>query len=164
MGSGDGSDSWLPIRRSARRIEVLVTREAEDEIVEAIAVLLHEARDPSWAEVAVEIAFADGFSQFRTWFRTRYDGPWEPTGRYAGRAQDFAGAFAELRRLMYRPGRGTWFSARLTVSDQGDYRSDYDYDDEPRFDPPVALELYLKDLESFPRDASRIPAWVAPPR
>ena len=137
-----------------------MTAHAENEIVESIAAMLHEARDPGWAEVAVEIAFADGFSQLRTWFRTTYDGQWEPTGRYAGRSEDLTGRFAALRRLLYRPGSGTWFSARLAVSDQGDYRSDYDFDHEPRFDPPVAPELYLKDLETFPRDASSIPPWL----
>jgi hypothetical protein len=137
-----------------------MTVHAENEIVEQLAAMLHEARDPSWAEVAIEIAFADGFSQFRTWFRTSYDGDWQPTGRYAGRSEDFAELFAGLRRLMYRAGPGTWFSARLTVSDQGDYRSDYDFDNEPRFDPPVDPELYARDLETFPRAAARIPSWV----
>jgi hypothetical protein len=140
-----------------------LTLAAENEIVQAIAAMLHELRDEAWAEVALEIAFADGFSQFQTWSRTSYDGAWQATGRYAGRSQEFAGLFAELRNLMYRPGTGTWFSARVTVSDQGDYRADYDFDNEPRFDPPVAPELYVKDLEAFPRDPSRIPAWVVEP-
>ena len=137
-----------------------MTVDAENEIVEQLAAMLHEARDPAWAEVAIEIAFADGFSQFRTWFRSTYDGDWQPTGRYAGRSEEFAELFAALRRLMYRAGRGTWFSARLTVSDQGDFRSDYDFEHEPRFDPPVDPALYARDLEAFPRDAARIPSWV----
>ena len=137
-----------------------MTVHAENEIVERLAALLHDARDPSWAEVAIEIAFADGFSQFRTWFRTSYDGQWQPTGRYAAYAEEFAELYSGLRRLMYRSGTGTWFSARLTVSDQGDYRSDYDFDSEPRFDPPVDPALYARDLETFPRDPARIPAWV----
>lgn len=134
--------------------------EDEDEVVEAIAALLHQARDAAWAEVAVEIAFADGFSQFKTWFRTSYDAPWQPTPRYAADSEEFAGLFAELRRLMYREDIGTWFSARLTVTDQGDYRSDYDYDNEPRFDPPASPELFVKDLRTFPRAPSRVPPWV----
>lgn len=133
---------------------------AETEIVEALAAILHEARDETWAEVAVEIAFADGFSQFRTWSRASYDGDWQPAPRYADRSEEFAEHFARLRRLMYRGDRGAWFSARLTVTDQGDYRSDYDFDNEPRFDPPVAPELFVKDLQEFPRDPSRVPAWV----
>ena len=137
-----------------------MSADAEQALVERLAALLHQSRDPAWAEVAVEIAFADGFSQFRTWYRTSYDGDWRPTGRYAALSEEFASGFAELRRLMYRPGAGTWFAARLTVSEQGDYRSDYDFDNEPRFDPPVAPEAYVKDLQAFPRDASRVPDWV----
>jgi hypothetical protein len=134
--------------------------QAENEIVEAIAALLHQEREAIWAEVAVEIAFADGFSQFRTWFRESYDGTWQPAPWYAHYSVDFADSFARLRRLMYREDRGTWFSARLTVTDQGDYRSDYDFDNEPRFDPPVSPDLFVKDLQEFPRDPSRVPAWV----
>lgn len=140
-----------------------MTVEAESEIVAALAAMLHEVRDPAWAEVAVEIALAGGFSQFRTWFRTGYDGQWQPTGCYADRSEGFANLFADLRWLMYRAGTGTWFSARLTVSDRRDLRSDSDFDDQPRFHPPVAPELYLKDVQAFPRDASRIPAWVPQP-
>lgn len=135
--------------------------QSDNETVEAIAALLHESRDPAWAEVAVEIAFADGFSQFRTWFRTSFNGDWQPTSRYAGHSEDFAELFAEERRLMYREDEGTWFSARLTVTDQGDYRSDYDYDHEPRFDPPVPRDLFIRDLEVFPRHPSRVPSWLS---
>jgi len=138
-----------------------MTPNSENEIVESLAELVHGGRDETWAEAAIEMAFADGFSQMRTWFRTRLDGAWEPTARYAGWSEDFAGRFAELRRLMYRPDRGTWFSARLTVSHQGDYRSDYDYDTRPAFDPPASPELFVRDLEAFPRDASRVPSWLA---
>ncbi len=139
----------------------LMSREAENETVQAIASLLHQTRDPAWAEVAVEVAFADGFGQMRTWFRTAFDGEWQPTPRYAGYSEEFAELFARLRRLMYRADVGTWFSARLTVSDQGDYRSDYDHDNEPRFDPPVSYDLFVRDLEIFPRDPSRVPSWLA---
>ena len=133
---------------------------AENEIVEAIASILYAARDETWAETAVEIAFAAGFSQFRTWFRTSFDGEWQPTPRYADRSAEIAGLFADLRRLMYREETGTWFSARLTVAAQGDYRSDYDFDGRPRFDPPAPPGAFAEDLRNFPRDPSRVPAWA----
>lgn len=133
---------------------------SENEVVEAIAALLHESREPTWAEAALEIAFADGFSQLRTWSREAYDGQWEPAPRYAVDSESFAELAATLRRLMYRADRGTWFSARITVTDQGDYRADYDFDNQPNFDPPVSPELFLKDLRQFPREPSRVPSWV----
>lgn len=134
---------------------------AENEIVEAIASILYATRDETWAEMAVEIAFAGGFSQFRTWSRTSYDGEWQPTPRYADQSAELAGLFADLRRLMFRAGAGTWFSARLTVAAQGDFRSDYDFDGEPHFDPPAPPGAFAEDLREFPRDPSRVPEWAA---
>lgn len=134
---------------------------AENEIVEAIASILYAAREEDWAETAVEIAFAAGFSQFRTWFRISFDGDWQPTARYADRSVEIAGRFADLRRLMYSAeGAGTWFSARLTVAAQGDYRSDYDFDGRPHFDPPAPPGAFTEDLRLFPRDPARVPAWA----
>ena len=137
-----------------------MSRQTDNERVEAVASLLHQARDMAWAEVAIEIAFADGFSQLRTWFRTTFDGEWQPTARYSDYSEEFAALFAQERRLMYRQDSGAWFSARVTVTDQGDYRSDYDYEHEPRFDPPVSRDLFVKDLEVFPRHPSHVPAWL----
>jgi hypothetical protein len=134
--------------------------EAEDSLIEEIARLIFEMRDPAWSQVAIEIAFADGFSQMRTWSRTGREDPWRPTARYAPMSEDLAGRFAELRRIMYRPDVGTWLSAQLTVSDGGDYSSDFDLNGKPHFDPPVAPELFLEDLRAFPRDPSRVPAWM----
>lgn len=134
--------------------------EAEDPIIEEIAGLLHEGRDPAWSEVAIEIAFADGFSQLRTWYRTRGDDEWRPTARYASLSEELTSRFAELRPIMYRPDVGTWFSAQLTVTDSGEYRSDFDLNGEPHFDPPVARDLFVEDLRTFPRDPSRVPAWA----
>lgn len=133
---------------------------AENEIVEAIASILYAVRDEDWAEMAVEIAFAGDFTQFRTWFRTSYDGEWQPTPRYAEHSPELAGLFADLRRLMYRDGVGTWFSARLTVAAQGEFRSDYDFEGEPHFDPPAPRGAFTEDLRMFPRDPSRVPAWA----
>ena len=55
----------------------------------------------------------------------------------------------ELRRVMYEPGRGAWFSARWTIaSGEGVWRW------------PAHPGLYALDLETFPRDEDRIPAWL----
>lgn len=138
-----------------------MTLQAENEIVEGIAEILYAGRDEASAETAVEIAFAGGFSQVKAWFRTAYDGDWQPTAAYADRSPELVSLFAGLRRLMYRPDTGTWFSARLTVTAQGDYRSDYDYENQPRFDPPVDPALFAEDLRAFPRDSSHLPAWAS---
>jgi hypothetical protein len=60
----------------------------------------------------------------------------------------------DLRRVMYRPGAGTWFGAELTVTRHGSMDADFNYDDEPQWSRPVEPAWYAQDLEKFPRDES----------
>lgn len=72
----------------------------------------------------------------------------------------------ELRRVMYEPGRGAWFSARWTIasSEMDEERSSpqvvFNYDDEPVWRWPAHPGLYAIDLETFPRDEDRVPGWL----
>jgi hypothetical protein len=72
--------------------------------------------------------------------------------------------FPELRELMYEPGRGTWFSVRLTLraGTEPGYSFDYDfnYDEDPKWSPPLAPTAFCRDLEAFPREDEHIPAWL----
>lgn len=64
----------------------------------------------------------------------------------------------KLRAAMYRPGAGTWFTARFTVTRAGGMDADFNYDDEPAWDSPVDARAYRQDLERFPREDAAIPA------
>lgn len=70
----------------------------------------------------------------------------------------------ELRRVMYEPGKGAWFSARWTIACEGGVTPTtnvaFNYDDEPVWRWPAHPGLYALDLETFPRDEDRIPAWL----
>lgn len=72
----------------------------------------------------------------------------------------------ELRRVMYQPGKGAWFSARWTItnsSGNGDKISAnvaFNYDDEPIWRRPAHPGLYALDLEAFPRDEESTPDWL----
>jgi hypothetical protein len=72
----------------------------------------------------------------------------------------------ELRRVMYEPGKGAWFSARWTIaSGEVDEEKNppqivFNYDDEPVWRWPAHPGLYALDLETFPRDDDRVPAWL----
>lgn len=68
--------------------------------------------------------------------------------------------FAELRSAMYRPGVGTWFTARYVVNRLGDYKFDFDYDSEPDFNPQLTPGAFALDLEYFPRDDEHMPEWL----
>jgi hypothetical protein len=38
---------------------------------------------------------------------------------------------------------------------------DFDYDNEPQFEPPISIGHYLEEWEQFPRDEAHTPAWLA---
>jgi hypothetical protein len=69
-------------------------------------------------------------------------------------------AFAELRRLVHRPGRGTWFTARCVVNAPSRITINYNLDHDPLMFPPVPASGFARDLEAFPRDRSHIPDWL----
>ncbi|HZX08420.1 immunity protein YezG family protein [Kribbella sp.] len=68
--------------------------------------------------------------------------------------------FEELRREMYRPGKGTWLTARLTITSTGHFATDFDYNTEPAWSIPVDERIYKDDLSVFPRDAENTPDWM----
>ena len=67
----------------------------------------------------------------------------------------------ELREVMYRPGKGTWFSAVFTITAAGAVDAQFNFDDEPEWSRPTEPVFYVQDLERFPRDESAIPEWLA---
>ncbi|MBN6035676.1 hypothetical protein [Amycolatopsis sp. 195334CR] len=67
---------------------------------------------------------------------------------------------AKLRTLLYQPGRGTWFSARISMNPPGQIFFNYNNDHEPVRTPPMEPAHYAEDLRVFPRDPEHIPAWL----
>ncbi|OXM48392.1 hypothetical protein CFP71_33265 [Amycolatopsis thailandensis] len=67
---------------------------------------------------------------------------------------------AKLRTLLYQRGRGTWFSARISMNPPGAIFYNYNNDYEPVLTPPMEPEHYVEDLKMFPRDPDHIPAWL----
>jgi len=68
--------------------------------------------------------------------------------------------FEELRREMYQPGKGTWLTAKVTVTAAGHFATDFDYDSKPEWSIPVDATIYAADLAAFPRDAEHTPDWL----
>ncbi len=67
---------------------------------------------------------------------------------------------AKLRTLTYRPGRGAWFSARVSLNPPAAIFYNYNYDHEPRLTPPMSAADYAEDLKMFPREPEHIPGWL----
>jgi hypothetical protein len=70
------------------------------------------------------------------------------------------GRMDELRRVMYRRGKGAWFTARLDIERSGRFSAEFDYDTEPEFTPPLTASAFAQDLERFPRTGEHIPGWL----
>ncbi|RLP80780.1 hypothetical protein D9V34_00770 [Mycetocola lacteus] len=73
---------------------------------------------------------------------------------------DLGIAIDKLRAACYREGAGTWFSATITVTEQGTTNAEYNYDNEPEWDTPIDPAAYVEDQEFFPRDLSAQPQWL----
>ncbi|GAA2816955.1 hypothetical protein GCM10010470_60460 [Saccharopolyspora taberi] len=67
---------------------------------------------------------------------------------------------AKLRMLLHTPERGAWFSARITINAPATIDFHYNYDFEPRWNPPIDPACYVEDLEMFPRDRHTTPEWL----
>ncbi|MEU4191947.1 immunity protein YezG family protein [Kribbella sp. NPDC026611] len=70
--------------------------------------------------------------------------------------------FEELRREMYQPGKGTWLTARITITADGHFATDFDYDSVPDWSMPVDERIYTEDLSTFTRDPENVPVWMRP--
>ncbi|PRX46538.1 hypothetical protein B0I33_107115 [Prauserella shujinwangii] len=66
----------------------------------------------------------------------------------------------DLRHRMYEPGRGTWLSLRLVIDPPGSYVVDFNFDLDPRWDPPVPDVVFQRDFEAYPRDPAHVPGWL----
>lgn len=72
----------------------------------------------------------------------------------------------DLRRVMYLPGRGTWFSGHWSITNCDGIgekiaaNASFNRDDEPLWRRAVHPELYALDLEAFPRDEESTPEWL----
>ncbi|MFC3451004.1 hypothetical protein [Amycolatopsis speibonae] len=70
------------------------------------------------------------------------------------------GGFRELRTRMYEPGRGTWFSAKLVLTSGAAPVFTFNFDEDPKWWPPLHPTTFARDLEAFPRDEEHVPAWL----
>ncbi|HET6989510.1 MAG TPA: hypothetical protein VFI00_22970 [Kribbella sp.] len=68
--------------------------------------------------------------------------------------------FEALRRQMYQPGKGAWLTAYVSVTADGHFSTDFDYDHEPGWSIPVDAGIYSADLAEFPRDDQYVPVWL----
>ncbi|GAB3275523.1 hypothetical protein [Kineosporia babensis] len=72
------------------------------------------------------------------------------------------GYLYRLREALYLPGSGAWYSIRITVTEDGRFEADYDYEHEPTFSGPRQPSTYdyRCDTAWFTRDDEHTPDWL----
>ncbi|MEV0285887.1 MULTISPECIES: immunity protein YezG family protein [unclassified Kribbella] len=75
-------------------------------------------------------------------------------------AEGLEGHFETLRLQMYQQGKGTWLTATISITADGHFTTDFDYESEPAWSMPVDAEIYASDLAEFPREDQYIPDWL----
>lgn len=69
-------------------------------------------------------------------------------------------AVTELRRIMYRPQTGTWYTATFRLVRPGQLETHFDYDSEPEWTMQPSDDSYRQDAEAFPRSPEHTPDWM----
>lgn len=67
----------------------------------------------------------------------------------------------ELRKAMGTDGESPWFTAVVSVQREGEFRFNFNYEDEPDWygGPRPSEAEYERDLAEFPRVKEEIPSW-----
>ncbi|EGD42823.1 agglutinin cell wall attachment protein [Nocardioides sp. NPDC057772] len=132
----------------------------QQELINEIGALLPERVEGPWTTLILNRRALSTYGQHDLHVR-RPDGTLDRSQAAPRRVSKLV---KELRKLMYQPGGGCWYSAQWTVMDNGDgsldVRATFDYDDEPEWYEPIDPALYGLDLEDYPRDPENIPAWL----
>jgi hypothetical protein len=84
------------------------------------------------------------------------------TQRSVSMQEAFADKLEQFRAACYEPGRGTWYSATITLRDGGEPDVQLYYDEKPEWplDSWPHPYSYVRDLEFFPREEEHVPDWL----
>jgi hypothetical protein len=123
-------------------------------IVDEVALLVLDELPQPWDRAVLEFRAVTGSAEDALHVfhdgRQREDFPPVTTSRLLFR----------LRRVMYVPGAGTWFTMELEITPDGRTATRFDYDTEPAWALPPDDATYVEDLEKFPRDEEHVPEWL----
>ncbi|WP_341359543.1 hypothetical protein V5H98_17775 [Georgenia sp. M64] len=73
---------------------------------------------------------------------------------------DVARAMSEMRHKAFEPGKGTWFTALVTLERSGKLSLNLDYNNEQKWGRPLEPGQFAEDLRRYPRDDEHTPAWL----
>lgn len=126
-----------------------------DQLLQQAGAALIAAAPPGWRRIDLIARIAEGVQDFGLSV-IMSDLSHAQVAPPAAAAQ----ALVELRRLTYDPARGAWFSVRYLLNAPSEFRIFYNYDHDPRWDPPAGADVLRRDLAVFPRPPERVPDWL----
>ncbi|MEU3309507.1 hypothetical protein [Nocardiopsis sp. NPDC006832] len=130
--------------------------EIEAEHAKQIGIILLSNAPEDWQRIKCTAAFVDHFGEIWN-YAVMPDGSKDHFWTSAKLSMQFE----SLRNAMYRPGKGTWFSATYHITPPASYSIDFNYDQEAMTEPPTPSSMdYYNDLQLFPRDPEHIPDWL----
>ena len=126
------------------------------ELVQVIAYEFVVAAPPDWATGTITYIRVGRTAETRV---RAYDADGSSLGATSSRTM--RRALKQLRHLMARPDKGTWFTATCRLSAPGAFTFDFEYDAEPAFEPQIDPRHYLEEWELHPRDPEYTPPWLS---
>ncbi|WP_150243311.1 hypothetical protein [Nocardiopsis quinghaiensis] len=129
-----------------------------EEMMDTVQEIVDRTIEPvrgRWSEIVVDYRGLVRMSSSRVMVR-REDGgvEWDLLLPEVGQLLD------RLRTGMYQSGKGTWFTARLTVSESREIGAHFDHDAPPEFDFEPDPRSFHQDIRCFPRSSDHLPDWL----
>ncbi|WP_258948128.1 hypothetical protein [Lentzea californiensis] len=111
---------------------------------------------PDWARVDLKVLMAAGVDHYQ-YATLNQDGSVRQRALPAGQLRR---PFSDLREVLWEQEKGTWFSVRFTIDPPGNTQTEYNFEVDPVWDPPIPPEVWAEDLEVFPRAEAWRPRWL----
>jgi hypothetical protein len=133
----------------------VMAQQEQDQLTRQVGRALLTVAGADWQKVRAEYRSAGRHIEVDVYV-TGPDG----TERLVRPPQEVVAGLGRLRQGMYRPGRGTWFSALYELAPPSAFSAEFEPDVEPRWrrvPPPIG---FADELRFFPRADEHIPDWL----
>lgn len=114
-----------------------------------------------YTHACLEVSVVDSMSRWRLTITI----PYTHRVRSIPLTEEVINEVEQLRAAMATPDRGTWFTARITITPDGDTEAAFDCDTRPEWltprDPHLEAAAFTRDLQRFPRSFEHTPDWLA---
>ncbi|WP_105565736.1 hypothetical protein [Microbacterium halophytorum] len=128
---------------------------AQGDLVDEISRHLVAAVEPGWERLVLHAEMTAVVED------TRFEITRGGTTQLDFAPDEVDGPLERLRAVMYVDGKGTWFTADITVTAPASVAASFDFDGEPVFEPAgVDAGVFVADQKRFPRSPENRPDWL----